>query len=47
MAHQELGMDILNRVKEDTTEVAKVEHQPKMEGRQMIMILGPLPAGAK
>ena len=47
MAHQELGMEILNRVKADTTEVAKVEHQPKMEGRQMIMILGPIPSGAK
>ncbi len=47
MAHQELGMDILNRVKDDTVEVAKVEHQPKMEGRQMIMILGPLPASNK
>lgn len=44
MAHQDLGMDVLQRVKEDTLEIAKVEHQPKMEGRQMIMILGPLPA---
>ncbi len=47
MAHQELGMEVLMRVKADTVEVAKVEHQPKMEGRQMIMILGPIPAGAK
>lgn len=43
MAHQDLGMDVLQRVKQDTLEIAKVEHQPKMEGRQMIMILGPLP----
>ncbi|SCA57079.1 protein chain initiation factor IF-3 [Candidatus Terasakiella magnetica] len=47
MAHQELGLEILNRVKADTVEVAKVEHHPKMEGRQMIMILGPIPTGAK
>lgn len=47
MAHQDLGMEVLNRVKADTQEIAKVEHQPKMEGRQMIMILGPLPAGNK
>jgi len=47
MAHQDLGMEVLNRVKADTKELAKVEHQPKMEGRQMIMILGPLPTGNK
>lgn len=47
MAHQELGMEVLKRVKADTTEIAKVEHQPKMEGRQMIMILGPIPTGVK
>ena len=47
MAHQELGMEVLQRVKADTVEVAKVEHQPKMEGRQMIMILGPIPASGK
>jgi len=47
MAHQDLGMDVLQRVKQDTAEIAKVEHQPKMEGRQMIMILGPIPANAK
>ena len=41
MAHQELGMDMLKRVQNDFTEKAKVEQAPKMEGRQMIMILSP------
>ena len=41
MAHPELGMKLLNKVQEDFDEVAKVEFAPKMEGRQMIMILAP------
>ena len=41
MAHQELGMDVLNRVREDVNELSKVEAMPKMEGRQMIMVLAP------
>lgn len=41
MAHQELGMKVLDRIREETGEDAKVEHLPKMEGRQMIMILAP------
>ena len=41
MAHQELGMDVLNRVRDDVNELSKVEAMPKMEGRQMIMVLGP------
>ena len=41
MAHQELGHRLLNRVKEDTTKIAKVEMEPRFEGRQMIMILAP------
>ena len=41
MAHQELGMEVLNRVKEQFAEVTKIEQMPKMEGRQMIMILAP------
>ncbi|MAU40316.1 MAG: translation initiation factor IF-3 [Kordiimonas sp.] len=41
MAHQELGMDVLNRVKDDVEELAKVEQMPKMEGRQVIMVLAP------
>jgi translation initiation factor IF-3 len=41
MAHQELGTRLLNRVKEDTSKMAKVEMEPRFEGRQMIMILVP------
>ncbi len=41
MAHQELGMKILDRVREDTEELAKVEAYPKLEGRQMIMVIAP------
>ncbi len=41
MAHQELGMQLLQRVKAETEEVAKVEAEPKLEGRQMIMVLAP------
>ncbi|MEL6548689.1 MAG: translation initiation factor IF-3 [Pseudomonadota bacterium] len=42
MAHQELGRDLLLRVAEDTKEHGKVENMPKMEGRQMIMLIGPI-----
>ncbi|MEO1639272.1 MAG: translation initiation factor IF-3 [Pseudomonadota bacterium] len=42
MAHQELGRELLERVAEDTKEHGKVENFPKMEGRQMIMLIGPL-----
>lgn len=41
LAHQNLGMDVLNRVKEETVDLVKVEQLPKMEGRQMIMVLAP------
>ncbi len=41
MAHQELGMQLLNRVKEDAGKLAKVEQEPRMEGRQMVMVLAP------
>ncbi len=41
MAHQELGVNVLNRVREDTDEVAKIEAFPKLEGRQMIMVIAP------
>ena len=41
MAHQDLGMNVLNRVRDDVCEEAKVEAEPKLEGRQMIMILAP------
>ncbi|MXN66482.1 translation initiation factor IF-3 [Stappia sp. GBMRC 2046] len=42
MAHQDLGMALLNKVREETAEIAKVESYPKLEGRQMIMVLAPL-----
>ena len=41
MAHQELGANVLTRVREETDEFAKVEAMPKMDGRQMIMVLAP------
>jgi len=41
MAHQELGVKLLERVKQDTTPIAKVESEPRFEGRQMIMVLAP------
>lgn len=41
MAHLELGMELLNRVKDDLEEIAKVEAQPKLEGRQMMMVVAP------
>lgn len=41
MAHQELGMKLLERVKEDTTSISKVEAEPKLEGRQMMMVIAP------
>ncbi len=43
MAHQNLGRELLERVAEDIKELGKVENMPKMEGRQMIMMIGPLP----
>jgi len=42
MAHQNLGRELLERVAEDIKEVGKVENMPKMEGRQMIMMIGPV-----
>ncbi len=41
LAHQQLGMILLNRVQEDMAETAKVEAYPRMEGRQMLMVLSP------
>lgn len=41
MAHQELGMDMLKRIEVDLEELATVEQYPKMEGRQLIMVLAP------
>lgn len=41
MAHQELGRDLLVRVEEDLKEYGTVEQYPKMEGRQMVMVISP------
>lgn len=42
MAHQQIGMEMLNRIREDLDELASVESFPnKIEGRQMIMVLAP------
>ena len=41
MAHQQLGAQLLDRVKLDTTTIAKVESEPRLEGRQMVMVLAP------
>ncbi|WPZ35739.1 translation initiation factor IF-3 [Thalassobaculum sp. OXR-137] len=41
MAHQEIGLNVLKRVQEEVAEVAKVEAHPKLEGRQMIMVVAP------
>jgi translation initiation factor IF-3 len=40
-SHQQLGMNLLKRVQDDIAEVAKVEAYPRMEGRQMLMVLAP------
>ena len=41
MAHQDIGMRVLDRVRDELTERAKVEQLPKMEGRQMVMVIAP------
>jgi len=41
MAHMELGTKLLERVKQDTLDIAKVESEPRLEGRQMVMVLAP------
>ena len=41
MAHMELGMQLLDKVREETATIAKVEAEPKLEGRQMMMVLAP------
>ena len=41
LAHQELGWQVLQRVKADTEPISKVESEPRMEGRQMVMVLAP------
>ncbi|WP_420858730.1 translation initiation factor IF-3 [Marivivens marinus] len=42
MAHQDLGRELLQRIAEDVKEHGKIENMPKMEGRQMVMMIGPL-----
>ena len=41
LSHQQLGMNLLKRVQDDVAETAKVEAYPRMEGRQMLMVLSP------
>ena len=41
MAHQDLGLELLNRVRTDVGEAGKVESMPKLEGRQMVMMIAP------
>ena len=41
MAHQEIAMNMMLRLKEDLAEIAKVENHPKMDGRTMVMIVAP------
>jgi translation initiation factor IF-3 len=41
MAHQDLGLELLNRVAADVAEAGKIESMPKLEGRQMVMMVGP------
>ncbi|WP_298172796.1 translation initiation factor IF-3 [Novosphingobium sp.] len=41
LSHQQIGMNLLRKVQDDVTEIAKVEAFPRMEGRQMLMVLAP------
>lgn len=41
MAHQDLGLELLNRVKDDVGEAGKIDTMPKLEGRQMVMMISP------
>ncbi len=41
MAHQEFGMQMLERIRDQLSEMAQVEQMPKLEGRQMVMVLAP------
>lgn len=41
MAHQNLGLELLNRVRDDVDEIGKIDSMPKMEGRQMVMMISP------
>jgi translation initiation factor IF-3 len=41
ITHQDIGMRLLERIRDELSDVAMVEHMPKLEGRQMIMVLAP------
>ncbi len=41
LAHQELGVKVLDRIRDEVADLAKVEQYPRMEGRQMIMVIAP------
>ena len=41
MQHTNLGKDLMNKIIEETKDIAKVESQPKFEGKQMVMIIQP------
>lgn len=47
MAHPEQGLSILERLADDLKDVAVIENAPKMEGRNMHMLIAPLPAAVK
>ena len=47
MAHQELGMQLMDRIKRDLSTMATVEQEPKMQGRNVTMTLAPLPANKR
>jgi translation initiation factor IF-3 len=47
MAHRELGLELLKRVEDDLSHLAGVESHPKLEGRQMTMVMAPLKKGEK
>ncbi|WP_159710618.1 translation initiation factor IF-3 [Geminicoccus flavidas] len=42
MAHQHLGMDVLTKVRDEVVDLGKVEQMPRLEGRQMVMVMAPL-----
>ena len=42
MQHTQLGKDLMNRIIEETKDIAKVESQPKFEGKQMVMVIQPI-----
>jgi translation initiation factor IF-3 len=41
MTHQEIGLEVLARIEKDLTELGVVEQRPKMEGKQMVMVISP------